>query len=313
MPLRKLLLTGASGLVGSHVASTAARRGFEVIGVVGRFPGTVPGLHRQIGLDLADPSRIQTLALEIFPDAIVNAAALSEPILCDQNPPLAHALNIVLPTLLAQTAHHLGARLIHISSEQVFDGEHAPYRAGDAVAPPSLYARQKVASEDAVARFAPETGTTLRLPLLAGNSLTGTRSLHERLFLQWAAGRRACLFHDEVRQPCSAENAAETIVELCERHDNRSLGIQHWAGTQALSRLEIGRRIASHFRLPIETLIESASRTTAQTSGSPPRQRDLSLDCSPLSSLLKNRQEDFSTLLERLAIPPAARSWYLAL
>ena len=307
---KKLLLAGASGLVGSNVASTAARRGFEVIAIVGRFDGIIPGAARVERADLADDTAVRTLALEVFPDAIVNAAAISEVPQCEADPARSHAINVALPATLAQVAQHVGARFIHLSSEQVFDGTRAPYHPSDPAAPPNLYARQKVESEQLVARFAPETGATIRLPLLGGNSLTGRRSLHERLFMTWAAGKRARLYRDEIRQPCSAENVAEMIVELCERHDAATRGLFHWAGAEPISRAEMGRRVARHFNLPADELIEEAGQADDALPGAPPRQPSLALDCAPLAGLIKTRQESFDAMLERLAVPPVCRDWY---
>ena len=306
-----LLLTGASGLVGSNVASTAARRGLEVVAIVGRFAGGIPGATRVERLDVADTAAVQRLALELFPDVIVNAAAISEVPQCEADPERSHAINVALPATLAQVAHHVGARLIHLSSEQVFEGTRAPYRSTDPVTPPNRYARQKVESEQLVARFAPETAATIRLPLLGGNSLTGRRSLHERLFMTWAAGKRARLYRDEVRQPCSAENVAEIIVELCERRDAATRGLFHWAGAEPISRVEMGRRVARHFNLPADELIEEAAQADDARPGVPPRQPNLTLDCAPLAGLLKTQQEPFDAMLERLAVPPECRGWYL--
>jgi dTDP-4-dehydrorhamnose reductase len=305
-----LLLTGASGLVGSNVASTAARRGFSVIAIVGRHAGEIPGAAHVERIDVADGAAVQALALELFPDAIVNAAAISEVPQCEADPARSHAINVALPATLAQIAHHVGARLIHLSSEQVFDGTRAPYRPSDPVAPPNLYARQKVESEQLVARFAPESAATIRLPLLGGNSLTGRRSLHERLFMTWAAGKRARLYRDEIRQPCSAENVAEMIVELCERRDAATRGLFHWAGAEPISRVEMGRRVARHFKLPADELIEEAAQADDARPGVPPRQPSLTLDCAPLAGLLKTRQESFDEMLERHAVPPDCRAWY---
>lgn len=308
----KLLLTGASGLVGSNVVSSAARRGFEVVAVVGRFAGAIPGAARVHALDLADTAAVQQFALDLFPDAIVNAAAISEPPQCEADPARSEAVNVALPAMLAQISHHVGARLIHLSSEQVFDGLRAPYRSTDPVNPPNLYARQKVDSERQVAQFARETAATIRLPLLGGNSLTGRRSLHERLFMLWAAGRRARLYRDEIRQPCSAENVAAMVIELCERRDAHTCGLFHWAGAEPLSRAEMGRRVARHFNLPADDLVEEASQLDDVRPGGQRRQPSLALDCAPLAGLLKTRQETFDAMLERLAVPPDCRAWYLA-
>ena len=152
--------------------------------------------------------------LDVFPEAIVNCAAVSSPGACEVNPAQAQALNVALPALLAQLAHHVSARFVHLSSEQVFDGaQTTPYRAGDAPSPIQLYGRQKLESERAVDAVAPEEAVTLRAPLLMGNSLAGRRSPHERLFADWAEGRVPRLYTDEFRQPCTSENLAEVMLD----------------------------------------------------------------------------------------------------
>lgn len=305
----KLFLTGASGLVGSNVARVAARRGHEVTAVVGSWTGKIPGAARLLTLDLGHEPAVQHAVLDLFPDAIVNCAALSSPALCEAQPQRAHDLNVALPEALAKLAHHLGARLLHLSSEQVFDGNQAsPYRREDPVSPPNLYARQKVESEHLVAKFAPDQSASVRLPLLGGNSLTGRRSFHERMFAAWAAGQKARLYRDEIRQPCSGDNVAEMLVELMERTDQR--GVLHWAGADALTRAEMGARVAAHFGIPAG-LIDPANRT--DDPGGEERQACLRLDCTPLAGTLKTRQESFDELLEQLTVPPPYRAWYASL
>lgn len=100
-PGMKLLLTGASGLLGAAVARTAATTGDEVVGVVGRWPSAVPGVARQVSLDLADPAAVVSLAREVRPHAIVNCAAIAEPAACDAAPELSQCVNVELPAALA--------------------------------------------------------------------------------------------------------------------------------------------------------------------------------------------------------------------
>jgi dTDP-4-dehydrorhamnose reductase len=305
-----VFLTGASGLLGSNVARVAERRGHAVTAVVSTWSGAIPGAARVLPVDLADKGAVQTAVLDLFPDAIINCAAISSPARCDAQPGEAHALNVALPAALAQLAHHLGARLVHVSSEQVFDGTRTtPYRRDDPINPPNLYGRQKAESEHLVAEFAPDQSVTVRLPLLGGNSPGGRRSFHERFFADWAAGKKTRLYVDEIRQPCSAENAAEVLVELIERADFR--GVMHWAGAEALNRVEMGRRVAAHFHVPADDVIEPARR--ADDPGGAARQACLAIDCAPLAGALKTRRESFDELLDKLVVPPPYRPWYAGL
>jgi dTDP-4-dehydrorhamnose reductase len=307
-----IFLTGASGLVGSAFARAAARRGHRVTGTVGTFAGPIEGLTTKVPLNLADEGATTNAVLDVFPEAIVNCAAVSVPEQCEANPALAQSLNVALPTLLARLAHHVSARLVHISSEQVFDGtQTTPYTADAAPVPINLYARQKLESERAVQAAAPEFAVTLRVPLLMGNSAAGQRSNHERLLADWAAGRTPRLFVDEFRQPCTAENLAEVLVELCERPTPR--GVLHWAGTDLLSRHEMGRRIREHFKLTEKQAPLQAVSRADHPEALRKRQACLALDLAPLSALLKTRPQSFAQQLEELQVPAPVRAWYFGL
>lgn len=306
----KLFLTGASGLVGAACARAAARRGHHVVGTVHRHAGPLEGLRTRLTLDLADPAAATAAVLEHFPDAIVNCAALSVPDECDRQPALAQALNVDLPAQLARLAHHLSARLVHISSEQVFPGTSATaHAAGDPTDPINLYGRQKLASEQAVAAAAAEFAVTVRAPLLLGNSPGGGRSLHERLFADWAAGRTPRLFTDEFRQPCTADNLAEVLVELCERRDLR--GVFHWAGTELVSRLELAERVRAHFRLTPQQAPLAATTRADQPEAARWRPARLGLDLRPLPGKLRTHPESLVAALGELQVPAASRAWYL--
>jgi dTDP-4-dehydrorhamnose reductase len=304
-----IFLTGASGLVGSAFARAAARRGHQVVGTVGSHAGPIEGLAARHTLDLAQNGSVTSAVLDQFPQAIVNCAAVSVPEQCETDPARAQALNVELPALLARLAHHMSARLVHLSSEQVFDGTRTTaYAPTDAAAPLNLYGRQKVESERLVHQYAAEFAVTVRPPLLMGNSLTGQRSNHERLFADWAAGRTPRLFTDEFRQACTAENLAEVLVELCERDNVR--GVVHWAGTDLLSRYELGVRIRDHFKLtPAQAPLEAVTRA-AVPEVARKRQACLALNPAPLAAQLKTRPQSVAEQLEGLNVPVPCRPWY---
>lgn len=296
-----ILLTGASGLTGATFAKLAAAGGHRITGTVGRWPDPLPGLARQVALELQDEAAVAALVRQERPELIVNAAAISEPAQCDAEPEKAHRLNVGLPGALARAAQETGARLLHLSTEQVFDGAHAPYAVNAARRAINRYAQQKLAGEDAVFAMAPERSIVLRIPLLMGNSPGGRRSVHERLLMLWAERKPAKLYADEIRQTCTADSVARAMLELGERSD--LAGAFHWAGAEPVSRLEIGRRIRAHFDLSeAEAPIIAVSRegdAVAQAT----RQADLSLELAPLSGLLRTRPQTFAEALAELKTP----------
>jgi dTDP-4-dehydrorhamnose reductase len=304
----KLLITGVSGLVGSAVAEAAKRRGHGVTGIVHAWNGPVAHVDRLLRFDLRNFDRLTTELLEEFPDGIINCAALTEPAACEANPADARILNVELPRTLARISHHLSARLIQISTDLVFSGERAPYQPGAPLEPRSVYAHTKAAGEAAVLEAAPDFSIVLRVPLVNGNSPSGTRSLHERLFAAWAEGKVTTLFEDEIRQPALASDIAEVCVELCERLDIR--GTHHWAGADALSRAEIGRRIARHFKIPSGLLAFTRAADDPRFADRP---RNLALSCDTLVGKLRSVPRPFDDQLEALSVPRPARPWFHSL
>ena len=288
----KILLTGASGFLGHAYAQAALRRGHSVTALYHTNKPALDGIDRTVQLDGGNPEALTGLCLDLWPDAIINCAALSNPATVEAEPKKAEKVNVALPRLLAQLATHLGARLIHVSSDMVFDGRSdTPYRSTDMPAPTTLYGQTKLMAEREVLEHNPEDPVVLRLPILMGNSPGGQRSVHEKLLQSIQTGQKPKLYCDEIRQPCSASNAAEVMLELTERRDLH--GIFHWAGEDTLSRFEMGQRILQHFGLPLDA-VDSACRENDA------RPANLTLNLHPVVSKLKTKPVDFAEQLAEL-------------
>lgn len=292
----KILLTGASGLLGHAYAQAAVRRGHSVTALYHQNPPIAKSLARTVQLDATQPEALTGLCLEIWPDAIVNCAAISNPVSVDSDPKLAEKVNVALPRLLAQLSTHLGARLLHVSTDMVFDGlSDRPYRSTDMPCPTNLYGQTKLMAEREVLEHNPEDPVVLRIPILMGNSPGGQRSVHEKLLTSIHAGERPKLFCDEMRQPCNASNVAEVLLELTERRDLH--GIFHWAGSEVLSRYEMGQRILKHFGLPLDSVESVCQSDDPAYAGRP---SNLRFNLHPIVSKLKTKPIDFDAQLEEL-------------
>ena len=136
--MSRILVTGRNGQVGFELQRRLARLGRVI----------APDREQ---LDLADPDSIRRMVRETKPDLIVNAAAYTAVDQAESEPELALAINGVAPGILAEEAKHLGAALIHYSTDYVFDGsKSAPYTEDDAPRPISAYGRSKLAGEQAI-------------------------------------------------------------------------------------------------------------------------------------------------------------------
>jgi dTDP-4-dehydrorhamnose reductase len=135
----KILVTGAAGLVGRHLAHTLARD-HDVLAL------------KRSDLDISDRDAVNRYVSAVKPSLIVNCAVIQVDE-SEQNPPKAQAVNVEGPRFLAAAASRLDAEMVHFSSQYAFDGEPAgrlPYTIDDEPRPVNVYGSTKVASEAAL-------------------------------------------------------------------------------------------------------------------------------------------------------------------
>ena len=156
-----VLVTGASGLLGTALVSQLVRDGMTVIGLCNRNP--LPGL---IPIDLMNRDAVLDLA-RLKWDAIVNCAAFRSPDFCEQNVEPARILNAQMPEWLARMAAARQAPFVHISTDYVFPGTHPPYTEQSPVGPVNVYGQTKVDAEAAVLN-SHAGALVVRIPALYG-------------------------------------------------------------------------------------------------------------------------------------------------
>ena len=303
----KIIITGISGLLGYALWKEAARRRHHCIGIYGRFPikPINPDSQQTLSMDLTNADLIERLILDEFPDAVIHAAAISNPESVDKNPKLSENINVRLPKKIAQLCHQIGARFFHYSTDMVFNGqENHSYKSTDLPDPTTLYAKQKVAAEKLILAVAATEANILRIPILSGNSPQGNRSIHERILHKISSGIPPKLYTNEIRQPISADNVAQLTIELLERTPPLS-GIFHWAGCENHSRYNMGIRIMQHFGLS-----ENEIRPNKITKDNLRKPRFLKLDSNLLQSKVRIRPDPFSVQLSHLSIPRSLFKWY---
>jgi dTDP-4-dehydrorhamnose reductase len=265
-----IVVTGASGFLGGHVALALAARGrpFRALVRAGEPPpGLASGVVRR--LDLEDETATADLFAELRPEAVVHCAAEAAVAACAADPERARRLNVEVPARLASLCRSLGAHLVFVSTDMVFDGERAPYTEIDPTSPTTVYGTSKRDGELAVLAVSP-SATVARLPLLYGDSATSRESFQARVAADLRAGKPVRLFFDEHRTPLEVRTAARRLVSLAE---SRVEGVVHLPGPSRSSRMDLGRELCAAIGADPELLVP-VSRTCVPGE---PRPRDLSL------------------------------------
>ena len=301
----KVALFGASGLLGWSIYQELKRRGFKTCPYFKESKPDVSFAELRV-LNLSDDSKVTRELLDLWPDAIINCAAISSPDTVNQDPVTAKRINVDAAERLAEISSHLGARFIHISSDMVFEGRQQPYRSTDIPNPLSEYGLQKLESEKKVLSAIGENFVILRITLINGNSPKANRSPHERILESIRKKSPINLFDDEFRQPCSADNVASVVVELLERPNLN--GLFHWAGSEIISRYELGLRILERFGFSSNFITKDSLKESLLKVGRRPAK--LTFELSPLAGKIKTKPESVAEQLEGLKVPNNLFKWY---
>jgi dTDP-4-dehydrorhamnose reductase len=238
--MRRLVVTGATGFVAGSVISQAGSdwevHAFSRGATLKRFAGEA--WHR---FDLNDKAELTRRMDSVAPDAVIHAAAIAGIDHCMAHKDEARQANVETTARLAALSAERGAKMVFVSSDNVFDGKRGMYAETDATAPVNFYGQTKVAGEQSVLdsssrAVAARTALVMGLPALgSGNS-----------FLDWmipklAAGEQVGIPENEIRSPIDVLTLGCALLELA---SNGYAGILHFAGNEALDRCEMVRRIA---------------------------------------------------------------------
>jgi dTDP-4-dehydrorhamnose reductase len=271
-----LLVTGASGQLGRRVAAQAAQAGWNVVGTYRNAPVELVSVEwRQ--LDIAEREAVARLVDEVHPDAVVHTAI-------QMGGPLAWTVNADGAAAVAAAARSVGARLIHMSTDAIFDGLGAPYDERAVPSPVNLYGASKAAAETAVRALVPDAVMIRTSLIIADDPIDN----HSRMVLDIVRGLRSeALFTDEFRCPVAAADLTAAILELL---DLPFSGVLNVAGADAISRHELGILVARRHGLAPEAV--PATSLAATGLRRPPDARlDLSLARATLKTRLRGARE----------------------
>lgn len=238
MPTRRCLaITGASGFVGGHAAAVAAGAGWRVVNMSRTHPAGVAGEWSPV--DITDRMAVLDAVSQVRPTVVLHAAAIANIDLAEREREIAWRVNVVGTEHVVSAAAGVGARLIALSTENVFDGERGDYVENDKPRPVNFYGETKVAAEDACRRLHPEP-LIVRLAMVYGRSRTGGITFLDRVADAARRGEPIEAPGEEYRTPIDVRTAADALVELAA---GEQTGVLHLGGTERVSRVRFVQKI----------------------------------------------------------------------
>jgi len=220
-----ILVTGAGGMLGREVVAAAAARGLDCVGLG----------HGE--LDITDEGAVRAAVREHAPATIVNCAGWTGVDSAEMHEAQALAINRDGTALLAGAATATGARLIHVSTDYVFDGRATrPYVESDPTGPSTAYGRTKLAGER-VALAASPRHAVARTAWIFG---VGRSNFVTFVLEQAAAGRQIHAFTDQFGCPTFSVHLAEKLLDLAAQERG---GIFHEAAGGHCSRHQFAQEI----------------------------------------------------------------------
>lgn len=229
--LQRIVITGAGGQVGTFLTARAAQAGLETLALT------------SADCDIADPAAVDGLAL-LPGDVLINCAAYTAVDAAETDRERAHAVNAAGPGHLAAACARAGARLIHISTDYVFDGDFGgepprPYEPGDATRPLSVYGSTKLAGEQAVL-----TGSADALVVRTSWVYTGAAGGSDFVAVmrdRAVAGADVAVVDDQVGSPTYTGDLVDALLALAAAPP--SARVLHAANDGAVSRFDQARAV----------------------------------------------------------------------
>ncbi|KAI0355979.1 NAD-P-binding protein [Trametes cingulata] len=267
----RVIVTGASGVLGSAVYAAYKSAGHTVLGLAYSHPK-----DDLKPLDLTDASATQTVFADFKPEWVIHCAAERRPDVAEKVPEAARKLNVSVPENLAKLSKALKFKIVYISTDYVFDGTSPPYTPSSPTNPLNLYGQTKRDGELAVLGVTGSHSIVLRVPVLYGPAPKNSDSAVNILIdvVSDQSGKQYKMDHYATRYPTNVVDIADFLVRLSTLPHSRVIPpILHYSAGEPFTKYEMCLIFARILGLPHAHIIADAEPPKDGT----PRPRDCQL------------------------------------
>jgi dTDP-4-dehydrorhamnose reductase len=267
---KKILITGSNGLLGQKLVYALRQRKDVMLIATSRGDNRLKETTGYVyeSLDITDKTQVQNSIAKHQPDCIINTAAMTNVDACETKKEECRLLNVTGVENILSSIQKFKTKLIHLSTDFVFDGNNGPYSEEDTPNPLSYYAQSKYNSEKVVMQ-SEIPWTIIRTIIIYGVS----ENMSRLNLILWAVkslskGEKIRVVTDQYRAPTLAEDLADACISAAMKNKT---GIYHVSGRETLSILQIVYAAADYFGFD-KTLIEPVTTASLnQPARRPPR------------------------------------------
>ena len=270
---KRILITGGNGLLGIKLLRQAAVE-YHITAIdLHDNPVVEISDMDYFKVDITDEENIRTIIKKIKPDCIINTAALTDVDACEDRKELAWNVNVNGTKNIAACCKELGIKLIHISSDYVFDGNNGPYTEDDEIKPINYYGYTKFESEKIVQEFLSDYA------ICRTTVLYGYESMVRMNFVTWLIQmlkdkKKLKIVTDQVGTPTLADDLSSALLTILKKNGR---GIYNTVGSELIDRYSFAIKVASVFNQDV-SLIEKTTSDLLKQKAERPLKAGLKID-----------------------------------
>ncbi|MCX5687200.1 MAG: SDR family oxidoreductase, partial [Candidatus Omnitrophica bacterium] len=230
----KLLIIGASGVLGSRLYNDAIKKKWNTMGTYCS--------HECVGLsylDVRDKDSLEKVFSLFKPEVVVMAGGITDVDLCTLKPKLAQDVSIKGTINLVKKTKEYNSKLVYVSTDYIFDGENGPYKEEDKPNPINKYGETKLEAENII-RSKLKNYLIVRTAQLCGIDHTG-KNFVLKIIRNMQSGKKVYAADDLYSTPTYSGLLSDILIKLIEK---KSEGVYHGAGAEFINRYDYVNKIA---------------------------------------------------------------------
>lgn len=243
--MSRLAIVGGSGLLGRYLIQEAVGSNDTVLSTYQSMPVSVQGIS-EARLDLRDVTATKEVLERFQPDMVLLPAAMTNVDQCERSPTQSWEINAEGPMNVANVCKDIGAKLLYVSTDYVFNGmKQSKYYEFDTTDPISIYGQTKLEGERCT-MDADKHNLVCRVSVLYGWNRSGKKNFVTWLLDELENKRPVNVFDDQWVSPTYAPHCAKVLLKLIKSDEK---GVFHTSGPDCLNRYEIALMVAKEFGL----------------------------------------------------------------